>query len=130
MENLLGHKHPMMDIILAKMASDPSIGMVYPDDPNILGWSKNHDLGMKLAARLGMRSPSATEFSFPVGTMFWSRGSAIRRLFEMGLEWKDYPPEPIPTDGTILHALERLLPFLVEDSGYRCLLTNVPGVTR
>src|SRR5262249_37880165 len=68
MENLLSHKHPMMDIILAKMASDPSIKMVYPNDPNILSWSKNYNLRMKLAARLGMRSPIATQFSFPVGT--------------------------------------------------------------
>ncbi len=130
LENLLGHKHPMMDIILGKMISDHSIGMVFPDDPNVVDWSKNHDQGVKLAARIGMRSPIESNFNFPVGTMFWSRSSAIRRLIDLELDWKEYPPEPIPPDGTILHALERLLPFLVEDSGFRCVVTNVPGVTR
>ena len=130
MENLLGNRHPMMDTILGKMVSDPTIGMVFPDDPNVVGWSKNHEVGLKLASKIGMRSPIETQFNFPVGTMFWARTSAIKRLLDLGLDSKDYPSEPIPSDGTVLHAFERLLPFLVEDSGHRCLATHVPGVTR
>ena len=32
-------------------------------------------------------------------------------------------------DGTIMHALERLLPFVAQHVGYRLAVTHVPGVT-
>jgi lipopolysaccharide biosynthesis protein len=62
--------------------------------------------------------------------MFWSRVAAIRPLLELNLDWSDYPAEPLAYDGSMLHALERLLPFVVEQQGYRCVLTNVDGVSR
>jgi len=51
-------------------------------------------------------------------------------IFEIGLDWQDYPMEPLPDDGSILHALERLLPFVVSKQGFRLMLTNVAGITR
>jgi lipopolysaccharide biosynthesis protein len=42
---------------------------------------------------------------------------------------EDYPPEPLPHDGTILHAIERLLPFVARHAGCRFATTHVPGVT-
>ena len=46
------------------------------------------------------------------------------------LGWDDYPKEPVPYDGTVLHALERLLPFVASQVGYRFAATHVPGMTR
>jgi lipopolysaccharide biosynthesis protein len=51
-------------------------------------------------------------------------------MFELKLGWDDYPEEPLPSDGTVLHALERLLPFVARHGGFRFATTNVPGVTR
>ncbi|MBS0193643.1 MAG: hypothetical protein JSR34_05295 [Proteobacteria bacterium] len=62
--------------------------------------------------------------------MFWARTDALRPLFDLALDWSDYPSEPLPYDGSLLHALERLLPFVAAARGLRCALTNVPGVTR
>ena len=50
--------------------------------------------------------------------MFWARPEALEPLFSLGLKWDDYPVEPLPVDGTMLHALERLVPFSVEMAGF------------
>jgi lipopolysaccharide biosynthesis protein len=62
--------------------------------------------------------------------MFWARTEAIRPLLELGLDWQDYPAEPLPYDGSMLHAVERLLPLVAEKQSTRIVLTNVTGVTR
>jgi len=69
-------------------------------------------------------------FDFPTGTMFWPRSDALRPLVALGLDWHDYPDEPVPKDGTILHAIERLLPFASRRAGYGYATTHVPGLTR
>lgn len=119
----------MVDIILGRMATDPSIGMAFPDDPNVIGWGKNRPYAEALGQQLGLHQ-LPEHFLFPIGTMFWARVDALRPLFDLGLNWQDYPVEPLPYDGSILHALERLLPFVVEKQGFRWVLTNVPGITR
>jgi len=41
-----------------------------------------------------------------------------------------YPEEPIPDDGTILHALERLLPFIAAKEDLSWVTVHIPGVIR
>lgn len=129
MENLLGGKVRMADLILGRMESDPSIGIVFPDDPNIVGWGANRPYAEKLGAKLGLYDFSEN-LAFPVGSMFWARTGAIRPLFDLGLDWQDYPAEPLPYDGSMLHAIERLLPLVAGKQSTRIVLTNVAGVTR
>ena len=38
--------------------------------------------------------------SFPVNRMFWARPAALAPLFDLGLDWSDYPAEPLPYDGS------------------------------
>jgi lipopolysaccharide biosynthesis protein len=47
-----------------------------------------------------------------------ARAAALKPLFDLRLGWDEYPDEPAPYDGTILHALERLLPFAARRAGY------------
>lgn len=70
------------------------------------------------------------EIDFPAGSMFWARSQALLPLFDLGLGWDDYPEEPVPHDGTILHALERLVPVVVESRGFRVAVTHIPGIGR
>ena len=58
--------------------------------------------------------------------MFWARSAALAPLFKLQFHWDDYPEEPLPGDGTLLHALERILPFVASHNGYRYAVTNVP----
>ena len=131
MENMIGGKKPMMDVILKEMESDPKLGLVFPDDPNIVGWTKNRDPAQALMRRMGLQMElPKRSLSFPVGTMFWARTEALQPLFDLKLDWSDYPEEPTPEDGTILHAIERLLPFVATGRGYNSAVTYVRGFSR
>ena len=57
--------------------------------------------------------------------MFWARPAVLKPMIDLGLTWDDYPPEPLPIDGTMLHTLERLLPFCAVHTGYDYATTYV-----
>ena len=128
--SLVGEGYAMMDLIAKHFEGDAALGLVFPDDPNIVGWWANKDTARQLAQNMGLKVNLPQAFEFPVGTMFWCRPMALRPLFELGLSWDDYPPEPLPIDGTILHAIERLLPFIAQHEGYRIASSHVTGVVR
>ena len=130
--NLLADQYTMADTILQRMAADDSIGLVFADDPYILGWTGNLPYALCLAARMRIARAALpkTTFNFPAGTMFWARTMALAPLFELGLSWDDYPAEPLPCDGSLLHAIERILPTAVEKAGFRNVVTHVPRITR
>lgn len=119
----------MADIILARMIDDPKIGIVFPDDPGVSGWCKDKSLIIDMAKKLGIRR-LWNHFNFPIGTMFWARTSAVKSIIGLDLQWSDYPAEPVPYDGTLLHGLERLLPFAVTEAGYTIAVTNCVGISR
>lgn len=128
--HLIGPSFPMVDTILDALASDSTLGLVFPEDPHLSDWNENRPIAEDLARRIGITGALPTHFDFPNGTMFWARPAALQPLFSLGLGWEDYPPEPLPHDGTILHALERLLPFAAAKAGFRYATTFVPGSTR
>ena len=127
-EHLLGGRARMVDTIFARMHQDRSIGMVFPDDPRAEGWRANRDLALALAPRMGLDALPAN-FWFPLGSMFWARVDALAPVWRLGLSWDDYPPEPVPVDGSMLHALERLLGLGAPGVGLCNALTHVPGVS-
>ena len=131
LENLLGGEHggTMLDSILSSMASNPGVGIVFPDDPNVLSWTGNRAYAEKLGSRMGC-GKLPEHFNFPVGSMFWVRSSVLLKFVELDLQWADYPSEPLPLDGTMLHAIERLLGIVPTAMGMACAVTNVRGVTR
>jgi len=129
-QNLIGGRDCSMDIVLARMADDARLGLVFPEDPYLHGWDGNSAAAEKLTARMGIADPLPRYFDFPAGTMFWARTAALKPLFALGFEWEDYPREPAANDGTILNAIERLLPFVAAHAGYRFATTHIPGVTR
>jgi glycosyltransferase involved in cell wall biosynthesis len=127
--NLIGQRQPMMDVVLARMTKAPDLGIVFPDDPHLSDWDHNLKIAQDLAQHMGIREPLPPFFNFPIGTMFWARTAALMPLFDLRIDWERYPEEPVPIDGTILHALERLLPFAARHAGYRYATTHLPGVT-
>lgn len=130
LENLVGGQSgAAADSILSHMSRDSSLGMVFPDDPHIVQWGKNRAIAEPLAQKMGLGG-LPEHFIFPVGTMFWARSSALRRLMDLELDWTDYPAEPTPYDGTLLHAIERLFSLAVYAGGFRCAAANVAGLTR
>lgn len=131
LENLLGgiSGGAMMDTIVTQMWAESSIDLVFPDDPHVLGWGQNRRYAEDLMKKLPMKELPQS-LNFPVGTMFWARVSKLKPLIELGLNWEDYPPEPLPYDGSLLHAIERLIPLLGKSDSSCHAVTNVPGLTR
>ncbi len=126
--NLLGSKEvAMADAILCKLNTEPTIGIIFPDDPNVIGWEKNVDYANSLAQKMGIEK-LPNEFLFPIGTMFWANADAIKGLIDLNLSWEDYPVEPLPYDGSLLHALERLVGFPKQN--YQVATTYTAGMTR
>ncbi|SDI37456.1 rhamnan synthesis F family protein [Pseudomonas panipatensis] len=132
LDNLLGtHEHRMADTILGQMCKDHNLGMVFPDDPYITGWTANRSFAEELAPRLGLSAEALPEhFNFPVGTMFWARSAVLSPLVNAFGDLSEYPDEPLPYDGSMLHAMERLMPLVCTSIGSSIALTNTPGSSR
>ena len=81
-----------------------------------------------LLRRLGIPDPPR-ELNFPVGSMFWARSGVLSDLLDMTWAWTDYPAEPLPYDGSLLHGLERVFGLLATRRG-RVAVTNVNGISR
>lgn len=81
-------------------------------------WLKNKHQGRAYLKQLGI-DDNDEFFPYPVGGMFWARTAGLRPLLEKEWTYDDFPNEPIPADGTFLHVLERAIPKIVENQGYR-----------
>jgi glycosyltransferase involved in cell wall biosynthesis len=130
LEHLVGDEFAMMDVALGALAEDEGLGLVFPEDPHLCDWDDNRTIADELAQRMGLPLPLPNHFEFPVGTMFWARTAALKPLFDLRLGYDDYPDEPLADDGTILHALERLIPFSADKAGFRYATTYVKNWTR
>lgn len=105
----------------------PKLGLLYPDShPGVQLWAhtwlQNLPAARALAARLGIEIEHDRLLEFPAGSMFWARVDALRPLFELELDITDFPEESGQTDGTLQHALERMLGVVTQTRGF------VPGV--
>ncbi|MGZ3158719.1 MAG: rhamnan synthesis F family protein, partial [Burkholderiaceae bacterium] len=100
--------------------------IIYPEgNLNILkdstGWAANYELARTILERystISIADYMAVEFS--EGSMFWARAESLRNFLLLPLTYNDFPPEPIPADGTIAHALERLLLIFASQHGRKC----------
>lgn len=126
-QNLLGSKQ-LVENILGLFEQQPHLGILCPPSPNhsdyygSLGgeWGPNFDNTKKLLKELGLSCPiyDGKEPVAPLGTMFWFRPAALEALTSYGWEYDDFPKEPNAVDGTFLHAVERVYPFVAQASGY------------
>jgi lipopolysaccharide biosynthesis protein len=98
---------------LFAILKDPRVGLVFPDpfDPTIasLRWSKNYEVSLALANRLGIRIFKENCPEYPSGSMFWGKASIVRPILDLNLQFDDFPPEKGQLDGQLQHALERMI---------------------
>ncbi len=58
-------------------------------------------------------------YLFPAGTMFWFKPAALDGLFSLGWNEFDFPDERQQLDGTMAHAIERMVGLLCAANGYK-----------
>lgn len=117
-----------MDMVLNQFSGDDKVGIVIAEEPYRFGWHPNLAMAREIGSRMGISEPFLKSPEFPVGTMFWCRPQAMRPILELGLGLDDLPAEPVGNDGTMLHALERLLVVAAEHAGYTMAKTRVNGL--
>jgi lipopolysaccharide biosynthesis protein len=105
--------------LLGLFADDDKLGLVFAEDRHAAGWNDNYEVARGLAKRAQPPLKLPAYPYFPLGTMFWARRAALAPLWRLGLKTEDFPLEPLPYDGTILHALERIMPASCEAAGFR-----------
>jgi hypothetical protein len=125
-ESILGGSKSgaIIDTIQSLLIKNSSIGLIYPEDPRIYSWDHNKKEAMNLANRLGINS-LPDNFNFPVGSMCWMKKEVLREILNLKLSFNDYPMEPIGTNLTILHALERFIGLLPDILGYKTLTIKI-----
>lgn len=126
-ENILGSKAYVNNII-SKFEAEPCLGLLCPPLPprgnyyhdTGFEWGRNYKVTKKLYDEFELRVPidESKEPIAPLGTMFWFRSKALKKLFERSWCYEDFPKEPNWSDGTILQGIERLYPFIAQDAGY------------
>lgn len=121
----LAGSETIVETAMAMFAVDPALGMLGPARlrvPNnrydeTTAWGGNKATTLALAGQVGM-TPADFRLDYFAGTMFWVRPAALDGLRRLGLGPADFAPSEDARDGSLAHALERLLPALVHEAGF------------
>ena len=106
---------------------DKTLGLLAPPEPygEFLShwygdtWFENYDTTRQLAERLKLDVEVTQEEQLTtLSTVFWARTAALKKLMDYPWKYEDFPEEPLPIDGTLNHAIERIFPFVVLDAGF------------
>lgn len=130
-ENVFATKEFVANVI-NMFEKEPRLGIAFPSYPNHSGystaigngWTGNFHNTSRLLNDLDIhvKIHEATLCVAPLGTCFWFRSNAMKKLFSgykgEGWSYSDFPREPNRTDNTILHAVERAYAYCVQDAGY------------
>jgi FMN phosphatase YigB (HAD superfamily) len=112
-DNLLGSPS-IIRSILGLFDAHNEVGLVYPETYPALPywahcWLGNRHIGQQLCDRFMASSDFASYLDAPMGTMFWARTNAIRPILSARFSFEDFPEESGQNDGTLAHAMERML---------------------
>jgi len=83
-------------------------------------WVDDYENTQKLLNQLGIPETyiEKTKQPFALSTSFWCRPEVLKPLMDLEWDYADFPEEPMDTDGTISHALERVFPYVAQSCGY------------
>lgn len=106
-----------------------NVGLIVPEVIDKLlpsyKWGRNKEIVEKLFSRINVNSIDLdSKLIFSAGNMFWVKPAALKKLYTAGIKANEFPPEPIPIDGTLAHALERAWGFIVNDAGLKTIIAK------
>lgn len=110
----------LVDLISPFFKNNPKVGLIAP-----AGyvchlshyWGSNRANVESLAKRLGFNRVNPEENRFIAGTMFYARLEALRPLLQLALNDVDFETEAGQLDGTLAHAIERVIALSAETVG-------------
>lgn len=119
---LLKDKH-VVKSVLRLFNDNEALGIYYPTSFWMMPawvnhWTCNKPFAQPFVDDWGL-DISDNFLNYPVGGMFWARPKALAPLLSEEYTYEDFPAEPLPNDGSWLHALERVLGLLAEKQGYK-----------
>lgn len=83
------------------------------------GWQNDFEVTQKLLLKLGIHTTISPSFEpITLGTSLWFRSDALTPLFQYPWTEQDFVKEPMPADGTVSHAIERVFPYVAQSMGY------------
>jgi tetratricopeptide (TPR) repeat protein len=120
--SVIGNKANVVSII-ERFKQDSTQGVLLPEyhpkiAPNI-NWGENYALASNVAANIGLSDLPVEVDKFPAGSMFWYRPEALLQLTEYPWRLDDFPEENGEIDGTIMHAIERLISTTAIHGSYK-----------
>lgn len=103
--------------------TEEQIGLLVPPPPvgehMNASWQSNYDNTVRLAKELKLACQiDKDHLPIAFGTVFWARTKALEKLLSRNWCYEDFDPEPLAEDGTISHAIERILGYVSSDAGY------------
>lgn len=125
------HNRKYVNNIIETFREKPQLGLLTPLPPyhsqyfetlggewgnDFINFENTVDLAKKLNLNVSIdknKPPIA-----PLGTVFWFRPKAMRKLYDYSWKFDDFPKEPNGIDGTLLHAFERVYSYVIQDAGY------------
>ncbi|MCI8550466.1 MAG: rhamnan synthesis protein F [Lachnospiraceae bacterium] len=126
-ENLL-QSRPFVQNVIGLFEENPRLGFLTVPPPIhgkyyptlCLEWANNYEHVVELADKLDLHVPMerGKEPIAAIGSMFWFKTAALKKLFDVEWGYEDFPEEPLADDGTISHAIERIHSFVAQDAGY------------
>ena len=125
-ENTLGSQAFIRNIVKL-FDNDKKLGGLFPPSP--IGkyidawidnnWGDNFDNVKKLSNDLGLRVDIKYDAPFiSLSNVFWARVESIKAIFKIDWGYDDFDVEPLPIDGTLSHAIERIWGYIILDKGY------------
>lgn len=85
------------------------------------GWGKNKEIAQELLNKCNIDIDIDKDYptvEFPMGTFFWAKKEALLPTLSLKIDYNDFPAEPIGIDGSLAHAIERLLFVLAGNTKY------------
>ncbi|MFH6787194.1 MULTISPECIES: rhamnan synthesis F family protein [Methylobacterium] len=80
-------------------------------------WLGNHGIAQSWAGQYNIKIANGP-IRYPVGGMFWVRPIAIDQLLKHPWGYDMFPQEEMQLDGTMQHAIERLVSVVTLENGY------------
>lgn len=128
LNNLLPDNNRIINMLYC-LYYNKNIKLIYPEHfekiKKHLIWNINYKKTNELASSIGIHLPIENNdyIDFPSGFMFWCKPIVINKLLELKLNYDNFE-DVTGKDGSVAHAIERLMGFIVDTTEKRHIVLD------